>query len=301
MPARLSVAPRSIGARGHADARRRSVACSTRSSVIADSKSSSESKRLVDAREPQVGDLVELAQRRQDRQTDVVRLDLRDAGGADRSPRPAARARARSASVTGRPWQALRTPDTIFSRLNGSTTPLRLMTLRLAVSVVREAAAALGALPPAADREPVVARARVDDAAVGVAAERAEHGALRLRRLTRRREARSRPGTRGVDGVAVRGQLPPASLSAPDAGARPSARAAAVVADDLLRPQERRRAETRPRTAPGRRSAARGWSRRGSRRGSPASTAPRKIAPAFSMRSSTAPGSAVCSSRCSGP
>jgi hypothetical protein len=30
----------------------------------------------------------------------------------------------------------LRTPLTIFSRLNGSTTPLRLMTLRLAVSVV---------------------------------------------------------------------------------------------------------------------------------------------------------------------
>jgi hypothetical protein len=43
---------------------------------------------------------------------------------------------ARSASLTGRPWQALRTPLMIFSRLNGSTIPLRLMTLRLAVSVV---------------------------------------------------------------------------------------------------------------------------------------------------------------------
>ena len=43
---------------------------------------------------------------------------------------------ARSESVTGRPWQALRTPETIFSRLNGSATPLRLITLRLAVSVV---------------------------------------------------------------------------------------------------------------------------------------------------------------------
>ncbi len=38
--------------------------------------------------------------------------------------------------MTGRPWHALRTPVTIFSRLNGSTTPLRLITLRLAVSVV---------------------------------------------------------------------------------------------------------------------------------------------------------------------
>src|SRR3989337_695584 len=43
---------------------------------------------------------------------------------------------ARSVSVTGRPWHALRTPETIFSRLNGSTTPLRFTTLRLAVSVV---------------------------------------------------------------------------------------------------------------------------------------------------------------------
>ena len=43
---------------------------------------------------------------------------------------------ARSESVTGRPWHALRTPEMIFSRLNGSATPLRLITLRLAVSVV---------------------------------------------------------------------------------------------------------------------------------------------------------------------
>ncbi len=44
--------------------------------------------------------------------------------------------KARSASLTGRPWHALRTPATIFSRLNGSMMPLRLITLRLAVSVV---------------------------------------------------------------------------------------------------------------------------------------------------------------------
>src|SRR6185312_970124 len=38
----------------------------------------------------------------------------------------------------GRPWHALRTPSTIFSRLNGSATPLRLITRRLAVSVVEK-------------------------------------------------------------------------------------------------------------------------------------------------------------------
>src|SRR3954469_12999747 len=37
-------------------------------------------------------------------------------------------------SPTGRPWQALRTPETIFDRLNGSVTPERLTTVRLAVS-----------------------------------------------------------------------------------------------------------------------------------------------------------------------
>ena len=43
-----------------------------------------------------------------------------------------------------------------------------------------EAAAALRALPAAADREAVVARARVDDAGVGMPAEGAEHGAIRI-------------------------------------------------------------------------------------------------------------------------
>ena len=40
--------------------------------------------------------------------------------------------------MTGRPWHALRTPDITFSRLNGSITPDRLMTLRLAVSMVEK-------------------------------------------------------------------------------------------------------------------------------------------------------------------
>src|SRR5690348_9166067 len=38
---------------------------------------------LVDARESEVGDLVELAQGREDRQSDLVGLDLGGAGGAD--------------------------------------------------------------------------------------------------------------------------------------------------------------------------------------------------------------------------
>merc|ERR1711969_298652 len=43
---------------------------------------------------------------------------------------------ARSLSVTGLPWHAFRTPLMTFSRLKGSITPDRLMTLRLAVSIV---------------------------------------------------------------------------------------------------------------------------------------------------------------------
>src|SRR5699024_8316666 len=43
---------------------------------------------------------------------------------------------ARSSSLTGRPWHALRTPLTTFSRLNGSVAPDRLTTERLAVSTV---------------------------------------------------------------------------------------------------------------------------------------------------------------------
>ncbi|GGV28246.1 hypothetical protein GCM10010495_50500 [Kitasatospora herbaricolor] len=38
--------------------------------------------------------------------------------------------------MTGRPWQALRTPEMTFSRLNGSVTPLRLTTISAAVSTV---------------------------------------------------------------------------------------------------------------------------------------------------------------------
>src|SRR6266487_2101929 len=43
---------------------------------------------------------------------------------------------ARASSSTGRPWQARRTPLTTFWRLNGSVTPLRLMTASVASSTV---------------------------------------------------------------------------------------------------------------------------------------------------------------------
>ena len=43
-----------------------------------------------------------------------------------------------------------------------------------------EAAAAFGALPAATDGQAVVARARVDDAGIGVPAEGAEHGVYRI-------------------------------------------------------------------------------------------------------------------------
>ena len=80
--------------------------------------------------EPQVGDLVELAQRAEDGQADLVGVDLGAAlartASSTRWP-----SRARSSSVTGRPWQALRTPASTLSRLNGSVAPERLTTVRL--------------------------------------------------------------------------------------------------------------------------------------------------------------------------
>ena len=90
----------------------------------------------VDAGEPQVGHLVQLAQRPEDGQADLVRGDLGAAGGPDRLLDRWCASSASSSSVTGRPWQALRTPATTLSRLNGSAAPERLTTVRLAVSTV---------------------------------------------------------------------------------------------------------------------------------------------------------------------
>ncbi len=88
-------------------------------------------ERLIDAREPEVSDLVELAEGAEDREADVVRIDLRRA----RLPDRLLDGLSEDGEIglgDGPPWQALRTPDMTFSRLKGSTTPERLMTLRLA-------------------------------------------------------------------------------------------------------------------------------------------------------------------------
>ncbi len=68
----------------------------------------------------------------------------RPTSGAGTSAEPVARmvsstvwaSWASASSSTGRPWQARRTPLMTFCRLNGSVTPLRLMTARVASSTV---------------------------------------------------------------------------------------------------------------------------------------------------------------------
>ncbi len=64
-----------------------------------------------------------------------MRLDLGGARGPDLLLDPLGEQR-QLVLPDGRPWQALRTPETIFGRLNGSVTPDRLTTVRLAVSTV---------------------------------------------------------------------------------------------------------------------------------------------------------------------
>ena len=87
----------------------------------------------VDAGEAQVGDLVELAQRPEDRQPDLVGRDLRPALAAQRRPRRSGRAGPGRPRSTGRPLQALRTPATALSRVNGSLAPLRLTTVGVVI------------------------------------------------------------------------------------------------------------------------------------------------------------------------
>ena len=82
---------------------------------------------------------------------------------------------ARSSSVTGRPWQALRTPTRTLARLNGSVAPERLTTVRLAVSTVVNRRPHSGHWRRRRIARAVVGGARVHDPGVGVAAERAVH------------------------------------------------------------------------------------------------------------------------------
>src|SRR5690349_17841648 len=136
-------------------------------------------ERLVHAREAQVGDLVELAQRRQDREADVVRLDLRRARRADglldllgehREVGVGDRAPLAGLLHAEHDLLAAERLDDAAALDHGEARGLGR----------REAAAALGALPTAPDRESVVARAGVDDTGIRVAAERTVHGAPSL-------------------------------------------------------------------------------------------------------------------------
>ena len=92
-------------------------------------------ERPVDAGEPQVGHLVELAQRPEDRQADLVARHLGRAPGPDGLLDPLREQRDRV--LVDRPALAgLAHPAMIFVRLNGSVTPLRLTTASTASSTV---------------------------------------------------------------------------------------------------------------------------------------------------------------------
>ena len=142
---------------------------------------------LVDAREPQVRDLVELAERAEDRQADLVGVHLgrpglahglfdllrehREVALGDRPALTCLADARHDLLATERLDHARPLDDVQTGRLDR-----------------REAAAALGTLATATDAETVVARPRIDDARVGVATERAVHGRARLRRAARRFE-----------------------------------------------------------------------------------------------------------------
>ena len=93
-----------------------------------------------------------------------------------------------------------------------------------------ESTPALGALPTPSDGEPVIARTRINDAAVRVPAERAVHGAASLE------EARTH-------GVAVGGQL--LGVAEGNHVGGDLGESIPVILNDLLRSQERVRAEPR--------------------------------------------------------
>ena len=108
-------------------------------------------ERAVDAREPEVGHLVELAQRLEDGHADLVGGHLGPALAAQRVLDLLAE-QARSSSETGRPLQALRTPAIAFSRVNGSVAPDRFTTMSCICSTVLNRLLAARAGTPAADR-----------------------------------------------------------------------------------------------------------------------------------------------------
>ena len=116
-------------------ARSRSARTPRGSSAISVSKSSTEVELPVDAGEAQVGDLVQFAQRSEDRHADLVGRDLRLTAGPeavlDQLTEPSELVLGHRSALAGLPDAA-----TTLSRLNGSTTPLRFTTTSCICSVV---------------------------------------------------------------------------------------------------------------------------------------------------------------------
>src|SRR5699024_618236 len=129
---------------------------------------------LVDGREAQVRDLVALAQRREDRHAHLVRVDLGAALPADDL-----------LDALGEEGQLVLGDRAALARLAdtgehlgpaerlGRARPLRHRQARALER--REAPGALGALTTATDRAAIIGGAAVDDAGVGVPAERTVH------------------------------------------------------------------------------------------------------------------------------
>src|SRR4051794_1479635 len=132
---------------------------------------------LVDAGEAQVRDLIELPQLRQDGEADVVGLDLRRSGRADRLLHlPGEHRQVGVGDRAALAGLADAQHDLLPAERFGHAAALDHAQARGLGG--REAAAALRALTAAADGEPVVTRPRVDDTGVRVAAEGAEHAAI---------------------------------------------------------------------------------------------------------------------------
>ncbi len=137
-------------------------------------------KALIYTREPQIRDLVQLAQRCEDGKTDVICFNLRCAGGTDGFLHSLSEHR----EIGVRNGPALARLS--HSRNNLFATERLYDTAALDDVETRglrraESPSALGALTSAANGQTVITRTRVNDARVRMAAKRAEHCAFSLR------------------------------------------------------------------------------------------------------------------------
>jgi hypothetical protein len=141
---------------------------------MAASKSSSESKALVDRGEAEVCDFVQLAQGLEDRQTDLVRFDLGAALGANALLDALCQDR-EVVLGDGAPLAGLANSDEDLLAAERLSDARALDDAQAGGLDGGEAATALRALAPPADRGAVVSGPRVDDPGVVVAAEGAVH------------------------------------------------------------------------------------------------------------------------------